>query len=274
MNGVFIILLALQMVGGEFTYTVVSGDSLTSVGARYGVEVRALAEMNGLGPSAKLKPGQTLQVDNRHIAPAARGTDILINIPQRMLFLYEENSVRGYPIAAGKRTWKTPLGKFTIMTLEEDPVWDVPPSIQAEMRAQGKPVLTKVPPSPANPLGRYWIGTSLPGIGIHGTNAPSSIFSLQTHGCIRLHPDNIEELFGRVQVGATGQTIYEPVLLTGTADGVFLEVHPDTYKTGSDPLVAVRELARLTGLEDVLNWSAVNETIKKRDGMARRVSLR
>src|SRR5207244_4257585 len=59
---------------------------------------------------------------------------------------------------------------------------------------QGKPVLTHVPPSPANPLGKYWLGLSIPGVGIHGTNAPSSIYNLQTHGCIRLHPDDIEKL--------------------------------------------------------------------------------
>ena len=36
------------LVGGEFTYTVRSGDSLTAVGARFGVEPRSLAERNHL----------------------------------------------------------------------------------------------------------------------------------------------------------------------------------------------------------------------------------
>jgi hypothetical protein len=75
-----------------------------------------------------------------------------------MLFLYEGSGVRGYPIAAGKPTWRTPIGAFHILTMEEDPVWDVPESIQEEMRAAGKPVLTRVPPSPSNPLGQILVG--------------------------------------------------------------------------------------------------------------------
>jgi LysM repeat protein len=97
-------LLLLQLVGGEFTYTVRGGDSLTSIGAYYGVEARVIAETNGLNASARLQPDQILQIDNRHIVPRPQGTDLLVNIPQRMLFLYEGSSVRGYPIAAGKRT--------------------------------------------------------------------------------------------------------------------------------------------------------------------------
>lgn len=191
-----------QVVGSESAYTVRRGDSLTSVGARFGVTVRVLAEANGLNEGSRLQIGQLLKIDNRHIVPRVEGVTIVVNVPQTMLFWAEpDGTPRGYPIAAGKPSWKTPLGDFTAAIKETDPTWDVPPSIQEEMRREGKPVLTHVPPSPENPLGKYWIGLSIPSVGIHGTNAPSSIYSLATHGCIRLHSDDIEELFSRIEVG-------------------------------------------------------------------------
>ena len=52
-----------------------------------------------------------------------------------------------------------------------------------------------MPPGPDNPLGKHWLGLSIHGYGIHGTIAPSSIYQFRTHGCIRLHPDDIAELF-------------------------------------------------------------------------------
>ena len=61
--------LADMMVGGEFFYTVQLGDTLTSIGARFGVAAGVLARENDLQPSTRLKIGQELRVYNRHIVP-------------------------------------------------------------------------------------------------------------------------------------------------------------------------------------------------------------
>jgi L,D-transpeptidase ErfK/SrfK len=179
-----------------------------------------------------------------------------------------------YPIAAGKPNWRTPLGEFEIMSKEEDPTWDVPPSIQEEMRRAGKPVLTRVPPSPENPLGEYWIGLSLPGIGIHGTNAPSSIYKLVTHGCIRLHPEDVRSLFAEIDLGTRGRVIYEPVLAAKVGDSVYLEVHPDNYKKGPDSFRTVLDIAGTGGFLEMLDLALVKEVIHRRDGIARDVTRR
>jgi L,D-transpeptidase ErfK/SrfK len=142
------------------------------------------------------------------------------------------------------------------------------------MRGEGKPVLTVVPPGPENPLGHYRLTTSLPGIAIHGTNAPSSIYKLQTHGCIRLHPDDIEKLFASVEESATGRTIYEPVLIGRAGNSIFLEVHPDAYGKGPNPEHFVRDTAERNNLLDMVNWSLVKEVIRKHDGVARDITLR
>jgi len=115
---------------------------------------------------------------------------------------------------------------------------------------------------------------SLPSVGIHGTNAPASIYSLSTHGCIRLHPNNIESFFPQVAVGMRGRIIYEPVLVSHTQGSVFLEVHPDPYKKGTDPLSRVMDRARSEGFLDMVDLTLVEEVIRKRDGIARDVTRR
>jgi L,D-transpeptidase ErfK/SrfK len=263
-----------QVAGGAFQYTVQAKDSLVSLAARFGVDSRVISETNALKTS-RLRPGQILKIDNRHIVPDGDGVQIVVNIPQRQLFYFKNGFLsQHFPIAAGKKGWFTPTGAFEIESLDEKPTWHVPPSIQEEMRAEGKPVLTVVAPGPKNPLGRYRLTTSIPGIAIHGTNAPGSIYSLKTHGCIRLHPDDIEKLFGAVDEGTEGRIIYEPVLLTYTGDTVFLEVHPDIYSKAPDPEHYVRAAAERNDLEGMIDWKLAKEVIRKHDGIARDITLR
>jgi L,D-transpeptidase ErfK/SrfK len=272
---VYGMLVALQLVGGDWTYTVRDGDSLTSIGARFGVDTSAIAKDNLLQNTSPLETGQTLRMDNRHIVPPASGAEIVVNVPQRMLFLFRDGVLRKrYPVGAGKPTWPTPLGPFEIISAETDPVWDVPASIQAEMSRQGKAVVTKVAPGPSNPLGKYWLGLSLSGIGIHGTNAPSSVYGLASHGCIRLHPDDIQDLFLSVKVGSRGVIIYEPVLILHIGEAVFLEAHPDAYRMVPDSLQAVRAIAEREGFSDLVDWDAAADVLRRREGVAREVTLR
>lgn len=267
--------LPAALVGEEFEYAVQPGDSLARIGARFGVEPALLARSNNIPYSAKLHPGQPLQIDNRHIVPEQLAQGILINLPQRMLYHFRDGSLAAhYPVGLGRPSWPTPAGRFTIIDLQENKTWHVPKSIQEEMRREGKAVLTQVPPGPDNPLGKHWIGLSLPGIGIHGTIAPSSIYRFQSHGCIRLHPDDIAALFQQVGHGQPGRIIYAPVLLAQLEDGrIFLEVNRDIYKKGLDPLALVEQSARSHGLTGMLDLDKVKETIRRKDGLAREVGL-
>jgi L,D-transpeptidase ErfK/SrfK len=264
-----------DLVGGEFSYAVKEGDSLTLVGARFGVEPRLLAQNNGLSPVAWLRIGQILRIDNRHIVPFFLDQGILINIPQRLLFLFEEGRlVAWYPVGLGRFDWSTSAGQFEIRTLQRRPTWIVPPSIQEEMKLHGERVQTRVPPGPENPLGDHWIGLEGSDCGIHGTNAPASIYGFRTHGCIRMHPDDVADLFSRVSRGTAVQIVYETVLLARETDGgVFLEVNPDIYGLQKDPNEAVAALAEREGLRTVLDPAAVERVIARKEGLARRVNV-
>lgn len=286
------------LTDGLRTHTVRAGESLGLIGARHGISTTLIGRDNGLDRNARLKPGQTLSIDARHIVPVpkaapgsaglppsaqeadgpggAAGRDaILVNVPQKMLFHLSEGRLNGaYPIGAGRPDWPTPRGAFTVVDLQVDKPWIVPPSIQREMAREGKEVLTRVEPGPDNPLGRHWIGLSIPGIGIHGTNAPASVYTLRSHGCIRLHPDDVAELHGRVSRGTAGEIVYHPVLIAGLPDGrVFIEAHPDAYRLAPDPKSGLRALADSRGLAGRIDWARVADVLRARDGIARDVTI-
>jgi L,D-transpeptidase ErfK/SrfK len=262
-----------EMTGSVVEHRVEPGETLASLGARAGVDVATLAADNGLPRGARLIIGRSLRLDTQHIVPPVSGASIVINVPQRMLFLVENSkTVLGFPVALGRPTWPTPTGGFSILTKEIDPTWDVPISIQQEMRRAGRRPLPKVPPGPDNPLGDRWFGLSLPGIGIHGTSAPMTIYHHQTHGCIRLHPDDVHVLFDRVPIGAAGEIVYQPVLLAVVDGRVYLESHPDVYRRLPNPLERVRGGAEQAHLTDAIDWSLAVAVLRESAGIARDVS--
>jgi len=263
--------IARGVVGGEFTYVVRKGDTLTSISARFGVSEKILARENRLGRPYRLRPGNQLKVANLHLVPQALADGILINIPQRMLFLLRDAKVvNAYPVSLGRHDWQTPTGSFFILSREENKTWIVPPSIQEEMRRAGRPILTRVPPGPDNPLGRYWMGLSVPGYGIHGTNAPASIYRMRTHGCIRLHPDDAEALYGQVSLNMPVKIIYAPVLVAALEDRpILVEVNPDVYNRGVDALRALHDIAREQGLEADIDWTMAAKLAREKEGLAR-----
>jgi len=260
--------LSQQLVGGTFPYVVQKGDSLTSIGARFGVGVNALAASNRMAVNSILREGRQLSIDNRHIVPGVVRDGFLINVPQRMLFFFQpEQPVRGYPVALGRPDWPTPTGAFTVVVKEENPVWDVPKSIQEEMLREGKVVEEHMPPCPENPLGKHWLGLSIPGYGIHGTIAPASIYQFQTHGCIRLNGDDIAAIFPEVREGVAGQIIYQRVMVAQVGERVYLEVHRDIYRKQPDALTVLDVIVKAHNLAPLLDWQIVRGIITRQDGL-------
>ncbi len=219
-----------------------------------------------------------LDIDNRHIVPADLRDGILVNLPQRKLFLLKDGTVQAnYPIGPGRAAFATPIGSFSVIQMRENPTWYVAKSIQDEWARAGKVVKKTVPPGPGNPLGGYWIGLSFPSYGIHGTNAPLSIYDFQSRGCVRMHPEDAGALFRQVQVGQPGKIIYEPVLLARLEDGrIFLEAHRDPYRKKKDrnALQFVRELATANNLDQGIDWTKAAEVTSRNDGVARAIGAK
>jgi L,D-transpeptidase ErfK/SrfK len=265
---------AQPMIGGSHTVAVAAGDTLSSLGSRFGIDPATIARDNARAPDAPLRVGEVLRLDNRHIIPAfTPGTTLLVNVPQRMLFFAAERGVTAFPVGVGRAGWPTPLGTFSIVSKEVDPTWDVPESIREEARRAGRSLPAKVPPGPNNPLGAYWIGLSVGSIGIHGTNAPTSVYHAVTHGCIRLRASDIEALFSQVEVGAGGTLVYQPILVAVESGQVFVEAHRDVYGRGPrDALDFVRSRARELGVYEQIDWTVAAQALQERAGIARPVN--
>jgi hypothetical protein len=206
---------------------------------------------------------------------------IIVNIPDRTMYLFRQGKVAvSLPVALGvaakseKYDWQTPTGKFKITAKMKDPTWHVPPSIQSEMEDHGKEVITTIPPGDKNPLGKYAIKTSIPGILIHSTTKPWSIYSFASHGCIRVYPEQMEEFFKEVKVNTQGEIIYKPVKLAVTEKGrVFLEVHRDVYGKTSNLAGEAKRLIEKQKLTERVDWKKVDAMLLRKAGIAEDVSL-
>jgi len=141
----------------------------------------------------------------RGISPATRVLDkttlsrfvkaIKINRADCRLYLIDEGKVvKTYDVAVGQSAYPTPSGSYKIIEKEVDPTWDPPSSPWAAG-------LGPIPPGPGNPLGTRWMGTSAPAIGIHGTYNDGSIGTHASHGCIRMHIPDVEQLYELVYIG-------------------------------------------------------------------------
>ena len=115
---------------------------------------------------------------------------ILISIPDRQLALVDNGQVvKVYTISVGTHGTPSPEGTFTIVSHVANPTWS----------HRGK----VIGPGKDNPVRSRWMGLSLKGYGIHGTNAPRSIGKAASHGCFRMGKKDIEELFTLVRIGDT-----------------------------------------------------------------------
>jgi lipoprotein-anchoring transpeptidase ErfK/SrfK len=124
----------------------------------------------------------------KRAAEVAHSRKIVVSIPHRRLALIEDGKVQKiYPVAVGAGESPSPTGTFVVKTRVVKPTYYHPGKV--------------IPNGPANPLGTRWIGLSTKGYGIHGTNVESSVGKAASHGCIRMHRNDLEQLFASVQVG-------------------------------------------------------------------------
>jgi hypothetical protein len=125
---------------------------------------------------------------------AATKRVIVVSLEDHKLALVEDGQVKKvYTVAVGKPSTPSPVGTFKIARRVMNPTYSHDGRI--------------VPPGPGNPVGTRWMGLSVPGYGIHGTNVPNSIGKAASHGCIRMAKSDLEELYPMVEVGDTVELI-------------------------------------------------------------------
>jgi len=270
-----------DLVGRLTIHRARSQDTLIDLAPELGVGyVELLAANPGIDPW--LPPGGArLLVPNARLLPSARRDGIVVNLGDLRLYYFEKGvPVRAYPIGIAKDGYATPLGVTSVRAKREKPAW-----VPGESARRDDPSLpARVKPGPDNPLGEHALYLGWPTYLIHGTNEPRGVGRHSSRGCIRLYPDDIAELYERVQPGTPVRVVNQPVKLGWIGGELYLEVNPDSAQslqldeTGKldapGVLPALREqVARAAGKQlERVDWALVERVALRRYGIPARVT--
>jgi L,D-transpeptidase ErfK/SrfK len=215
-----------MVVGSPRTYTVKKGESLIELARRFDLGYNEITVTNpSLDPFVPGDGASVLLPTSWVLPYVGVYKGIVINLSElRLYYFFERHGskfVRTFPVGIGAQGKDTPVGEFTVIEKITGPAWHVPESIRKE-----SPWLPQiVPPGPDNPLGSHALRLSLGDVLIHGTNRPYAVGRRDSHGCIRLYPEDITRLFGAAPDGVRVTIVRQPVKVGMRGGRVYAEVH-------------------------------------------------
>jgi L,D-transpeptidase ErfK/SrfK len=273
-------------VVGEVRYvTVQRGESLLDIARAYDIGYNQIIAANDTVNRWVPPVGREVVVPSRYILPSVPKEGIVLNLAELRLYYFPSRKrvVYTYPVSIGDLDWQTPLGLTKVGAKEENPVWTPPASIRREHAEVG----VELPPrisggAEDNPLGRFALRLKVRGYLIHGTDAAKEfgIGMHVTHGCIRMYPDDIEQLYRMVQVGTSVRIIDEPVKAGWRGGELYLEVHrprePEDIGDGMGPSASqvMTALKRALRPGDDFDESTVVRVFEEGDGIPHVVGRR
>ncbi len=262
-----------DIVGVIQVTTATREDTLTDIARRFNVGYEEIVRANpGVDPWVPGE-GREIIVPSRFVLPNAPREGVVINQAAMRLFYFPERKkyakqvVHTYPIGIGRVGWATPQGTTKILRRKKDPTWTVPASVRKEHAENGDPLPAVVGPGPDNPLGRHAMYLGWPSYLIHGTNKPAGVGLRSSHGCIRLFPEDIAQLFDLVPIGTKVTVVNQPFVF-GWHDGQLhmqaydvLEDDPRDWKRAQVKLLSKslseRLQRQLKARNEKVNWAAV-----------------
>lgn len=221
---------------------------------------------------------QEVTLPSQFILPVAPQEGIVLNVPEMRLYYYpprkadQPQEVFTYPLGVGRQGWHTPYIQTSIIEKKKNPNWYPPESIRKEHEEAGDPLPKIVKSGPDNPLGYYAMRLGQPEYLIHGTNKPYGIGMRVSHGCIRLYPEDIEALYGKVSLRTPVNIINQPYKIGVKDNTIYLEAHPflnedmEKYENNLTSVVAlIIQLSKDQEYE--LDWAAAYDAINKPTGL-------
>ena len=249
-------------------------DTLTDIARRFNVGYEEIVRANpGVDPWLPGE-GAEIVIPSQFILPNAPREGIVINAAAMRLFYYpkvkkgEPQVVHTYPIGIGKVGWRTPEGVTKLVRRKKDPEWRPTASIIKEhLRERGEKLPAVVKAGPENPLGRHAFYLGWPTYMIHGTNKPAGVGLRSSHGCIRLYPEDIAQLFELAPIGTQVRVVNQPYVF-GWHDGALhiqafdvLEDDKRDWKKAQAKLLnkamAERIKKELAARQEKIDWDAV-----------------
>lgn len=266
----------VDIVGELVTVIVEEGETLLDIGRRHGV---GYEEMQRANPGISMwvpDTGTAVTVPTRHILPPVERKGLVLNVAEMRLYYFppavsgQARVVETYPVSIGRMDWRTPIGQTSVTAKQKNPSWYPPQSVKQEAREEGLEVPDVVPPGPDNPLGTRVLRLGMPAYLIHGTNNPWGVGMRVTHGCVRMYPEDIEDLFERVDVNTSVQIINEPVKAGWFGGILYLEVHPVLEEHQEDaPILSqvVERVAPILGDHGKVDLGKIKEALAGETGL-------
>ena len=127
-----------------------------------------------------------------------------IDISERELQVLEDGSVIDtFRVSVGDAEYPTPQGNFSIRKVIWIPGWVPPDSKWARKKT------AKAPGHPDNPMKRVKMFFKEPDYYIHGSDDEDSLGRAESHGCIRMSPEDVTRL-GQLVMAHGGKPRPEP----------------------------------------------------------------
>lgn len=174
----------------------------SAVAERFHCSVGLLRRLNGGPHLLQLRPGIVLQIPAvSMITVADKGTQMEINLREKVIRVMnrERKLIALFHCSIAKDREKLPSGDTAVVVITENPKYTFDPKMWPEVKGVDRKLL--IPPGPRNPVGRCWIGLSLPGYGIHGSPNPELIGKTGSHGCFRLTNWDALRLARMIRIG-------------------------------------------------------------------------
>ena len=271
------------VVGRNQVYIARHEDTLLDIARRFGM---GLAELRLVNPGVDTwLPGEgtAIRLPSRFVLPEAPRSGLVVNVAEMRIYYYPDDRslVRTWPISIGRVGWETPLGETRIVRKKANPTWYPPESIREEAAMSGDPLPRVVGPGPDNPLGTHALYLGFPQYLIHGTNKPFSIGMRVSHGCVRMYPEDIVDLYELVEPETPVTLVHQGVKAGWAGDKLYLEVHPDVGVPDERARPSMTEVVSslivatsASGLPADLDWDRVEEALATATGVPVAVASR
>lgn len=255
------------LIGQHRNYILGPGETLIELARRSGIGYQALLQANPDVDPWLPPTGQKILLPYAFLLPQPAVEGIIINLAElRLYYIWSEERrqrIRAYPVGIGTEGRDTPEGTFTVVQRIQNPSWTAPVSLRTAN--PGTPL--SIPPGPDNPLGDYWLGLSLAGYGIHGTNRPFGVGRRVSSGCVRLYPEDIRDLFSRTAKGTPVTIVYQPIKVGLHGGKLFAEIHPDLSQRITDPVAEVQRQAAALSWQGEIDFEALSQALEARRGV-------
>ena len=264
-------MLSDQMVGREFRYTVQPAirsppsapDSALAQRPRQPQQPRAQRALKSR-PRAEHRqpPYRTASDRRRHRHQFATANVALFT---------EGQALRAYPVGLGRAGLADTHWTLQDRRQREESGLGCSNSIQEEMRRDGKVVQTCVAPGPDNPLGKHWLGLTSAATAFMAPSRRRASINSRTHGCIRLHPDDVRNFLPRSS--AVRRCCCSIAGCCWRASSrIFLEVHRDIYGKQAGVEKELRQLVESENLAARVDWRLADDIIHRQQGIAREIT--